>query len=224
MPAGAHEKPGLAALRALVAEKFPQAAYAPAGRLRTGCEPLDRHGGLIRGGLTEVCGSAAGSQIVLSALLAASVQEGFFLSLIDAADAFEPADWPEAQLNRLLWVRCRAVEPALKAADILVRDGNLPVLLLDLQAAPARQLQRIPANTWHRFHRVVASSATALLVLTPRPMVEGAPCRIAVRLASAWEAMSQPRAALTENLDAQIFERGREETTTPLETLRQIAG
>lgn len=224
MPAGVHEKPGLAALRALVAEKFPQATCAPAARLRTGCEPLDRHGGLIRGVLTEVCGSLAGGQIVLSALLAASVREGFFLSLIDAADTFEPADWPGPQLNRLLWVRSRAVVPALKAADILIRDGNLPVLLLDLQAASPRQLQRVPATTWHRFHRVIASSATVFLVLTPRPMVEAAPCRIAVRLASAWDAMSQPRPALIENLDTRIFERGREETTTTLATLRQIAG
>lgn len=223
MPAGVHEKPGLAALRTLVAEKFPQATHAPAGRLRTGCEALDRSGGLIRGCLTEVCGSAAGSLLVLSALLDAAVREGFFLSLIDAHDAFEPADWPEEQLNRLLWVRGREVEPALKGADILLRDGNLPVLLLDLQAVPARRLQRIPVNTWHRFHRVVESSATALLVLTPRPMVEGAPCRIAVRLTSAREAMNEPRALLLEKLDAQIFERGREEAS-PFQVLPQIAG
>jgi len=212
MPAALRDKRGeLAALRTLVAEKFPQAAHAPSGRLSTGCGALDRRGGLVRGALTEVCGSAAGGQLVLCALLEAAVREGFFLALIDAADAFEPADWPEDQLDRLLWVRCRETATALKAADILVRDGNLPVLLLDLQGVPARQLQRIPANTWHRFHRVIESSATVLLALTPRPQVEGAPCRIAVRLESPWEAMNAPRARLLETLDAQIFERGSEE-------------
>lgn len=212
MPAALRDKHGeLAALRALVAEKFPQTAQAPSGRLSTGCEALDRRGGLIRGALTEVCGSAAGSQLVVCALLEAAAREGFFLALIDAADAFEPGDWPEEQLARLLWVRCREAGTALKAADILVRDGNLPVLLLDLQGVPARQLQRIPVNTWHRFHRVIESSATVLLTLTSRPLVEGAPCRIAVRLESPWKAMNTPRARLVETLDAQIFERGSED-------------
>lgn len=213
MPAALHDGKArnLAALRALVAEKFPQTVRAPSGRLSTGCPALDRCGGLIRGALTEVCGSAAGSQLVLCALLEAAVRGGFFLALIDAADAFEPADWPEEQLDRLLWVRCPDAATALKAADILVRDGNLPVLLLDLQGVPARQLQRIPTNTWHRFHRVIESSATILLALTPRPLVEGAPCRIAVRLESPWESMNTPRARLVETLHAQIFERGSEE-------------
>jgi hypothetical protein len=212
MPAASPDKRGeLAALRTLVAEKFPQAARSPAGRLATGCPALDGRGGLMRGALTEVCGSTAGGMLVLCALLEAAVREGFFLALIDAADAFEPADWPEPQLDRLLWVRCRESGMALKAADLLVRDGNLPALLLDLQGLPARQLQRIPANTWHRFHRVVESSATVLLVLTPRPLVEGAPCRIAVRLEAPWQALTTPRPRLLETLNAQIFERGSEE-------------
>lgn len=212
MPAARPDKRGeLAALRTLVAEKFPQAVQVPAGRLSTGCPALDGKGGLIRGTLTEVCGSAAGGMLVLCALLDAAVREGFFLALIDAADAFEPSDWPEEQLDRLLWVRCRESGTALKAADLLVRDGNLPALLLDLHGLPARQLQRIPANTWHRFHRIVESSATVLLVLTPHPLVEGAPCRIAVRLEAPWQAMNTPRPRLLETLDARIFERGREE-------------
>jgi hypothetical protein len=212
MPAALDERRGdLAALRALVAEKFPQTAAAPSGRLHTGCAALDRRGGLIRGCLTEVCGSAGGGQLVISVLLEAATREGFFLSLIDGADSFEPADWPGEHLGRLLWVRCREVESALKAADILLRDGNLPVLLLDLQGASDRQLRRTPVGTWHRFHRVIESSSTTLLVFTPRPMVEGAPCRIAVRLENSWQAMTEPRSTLLENLDAQIFERGGEE-------------
>lgn len=211
MSAALPDKRGqLAALRALVAEKFPQTTQARSGRLRTGCEALDRKGGLIRGCLTEVCGSLAGGQMVISALLEAAARETFFLSLIDGADAFEPADWPEEQLGRLLWVRCREAEAALKAADILLRDGNLPVLLLDLQMAPVRQLRRIPANTWHRFHRVVENSATILLVLTPQPMIEGAPSRIAVRVASPWKAMNESRRQLLDELVAQAFERGEE--------------
>jgi RecA/RadA recombinase len=201
----------LAALRALVAEKFPQTAPVRSGRLRTGCEALDRRGGLLRGGLTEVCGSLAGGQMVLAALLEAAVREAFWVALIDGADAFEPADWPGDQLDRLLWVRCRETGAALKAADILLRDGNLPVLLLDLQMVPERQLHRIPASTWHRFHRVIENSATVLLVLTPRPLVEGTPSRIAVKIPSPWKAMTASRRQLLDELVAQAFERGRED-------------
>lgn len=212
MPAANPDKRGeLAALRSLLAEKFPQAARSPASRLSTGCPALDLRGGLMRGALTEVCGSAAGGMLVVCALLETAVREGFFLALIDAADAFEPADWPEEQLDRLLWIRCRESGPALKAADLLLRDGNLPALLLDLQGLSARQLQRIPANTWHRFHRVIETSASVFLVLTPHPLVEGAPCRIAVRLPAPWQAMHTPRPRLIETLDARIFERGSEE-------------
>lgn len=210
MPAVAIEaKRGqLAALRQLVAEKFPAVVSPPAGRWRTGCEALDRRGGLARGALTEVCGSSGGGQLVLAAVLEMAVREGFFLGLIDGADALEPADWPEEQLRRLLWVRCGGSLPALKATDILVRDGNLPVLLLDLQIVPLTQLRRIPVSTWHRFHRVLEQSDCVLLVLTPQPLVEAAPCRMAVETETTRALWTVPRKQLFENLHVRIFERG----------------
>ena len=211
MSAALPDKRGqLAALRALVAEKFPQTAPRRSGRLRTGCEALDRRGGLLRGCLTEICGSPAGGQMVLAALLETAAREAFFLALIDGADSFEPADWPADHLGRLLWVRCREAEAALKAADLLLRDGNLPVLLLDLQVVPERQLRRIAAGAWHRFHRVAEQSATVVIALTPRPLVEGAPSRITVRVPAPWKAMTAPRRRLLDTLVAQAFERGGE--------------
>jgi hypothetical protein len=213
--AGIDERRGrLAALRTLVAEKFPALRPAPVGRLCTGCAALDRRGGLARGALTEVCGSSGGGQLVLAAVLDMAVREGFFLGLIDGADALEPADWPPEHLQRLLWVRCGGSHSALKATDILMRDGNLPLLLLDLQIVPIAQLRRIPVSTWHRFHRLLEHSSTILLVLTPQPMVEAAPCRIVVRPGTVgtpetsgklWEAS---RAQLLADLEVRIFERG----------------
>ena len=198
----------LAALRTLIAEKFPSAGSPAVGRWRTGCGSLDGRGGLSRGALTEVCGSSGGGQLVLAAVLEMAVREGFFLALIDGADALEPADWPEEQLRRLLWVRCGGSQSALKATDLLIRDGNLPVLLLDLQIVPLTQLRRIPVSTWHRFHRVLEHSESILLVLTPRPLVEAAPCRMAVRTETARAPWAMPRKLLLENLQVRIFERG----------------
>lgn len=209
----------LAALRALVAEKFPPSAPEAFGRWRTGEEIFDQYGGLRRGSITEICGSAAGTQIALCALLGAAARESFFLGLIDAANAFEPADWPDEFLSRLLWVRGGGAGPSLKAADLLLRDGNLPMLVLDLQPLPLRHLRRIPASTWHRFQRVIEHSATILAILTPQPLVEGAPCRIALRTEARLEALNRLRTDLIKNLEAQIFERGRPE----LQPLRVLA-
>ncbi len=211
MSTALHEGKGrrLAALRALVEEKFPQAPLAPEARLLTGCSLFDAQGGLRRGSITEICGSAAGGQMVLSTLLDTALREGFFVGMIDGANAFNPADWSPAQLGRMLWVMAGQAETALKAADLLLRDGNLPVLLLDLQIVPMRQLNRIPASTWHRFQRVIEQSATILAVLTPEPMIEGAPTRIVTRMDVTLASMNRLRAQVWEQLEGQVFERGR---------------
>jgi hypothetical protein len=67
---------------------------------------------------------------------------------------------------------------AVKATDLLLRDGNLSLVMLDLQAVPSRQLQRIPANTWHRLQRLAEQTTAAVVILTPQPMVEAARVRI----------------------------------------------
>lgn len=201
----------MAALRAQLAEKFPAPATRTNDRLRTGNPALDQYGGLLKGSLTEVCGSAAGGQLILASLLETAAANGFYLGLIDGANAFEPVDWPEAQLRRMLWIMAGNAEASLKAADLLLRDGNLPIVVLDLQIVPLRQLRRIPASTWHRFQRVIAESPTVLTILTPGPMVEGAPCRIAVRLSPPLRALNELRTSLLAQLNVQIFERGRQD-------------
>ncbi|MGB8467109.1 MAG: hypothetical protein WCE49_19340 [Terrimicrobiaceae bacterium] len=196
------------ALRALVAEKFPQSSRRQEGRVRIGCKAFDQKGGFLRGAVTEVCGSRAGGSLLLAAILEAAVRDGLFIGLIDAANSFEPPDWTEDHLRRILWVMCDAAAPALRAADILLRDGNLPVIILDLQMLPMPQLRRIPASTWHRFQRVIESTATVLAVLTPQPLVEGAAARMAIHTGLTLETMHLPRTALWEPLDVQVFERG----------------
>jgi hypothetical protein len=195
-------------LRALVAEKFPQSPGRHEGRLPIGCKTFDQKGGFLRGAVTEVCGSSASGPLLLAAVVDSAVRYGFFVGLIDAANSFEPSDWTDDHLRRILWVMCGAARPAIRAADILLRDGNLPVLILDLQMLPMRQLRRIPASTWHRFQRVIEPTAAVLIVLTPQPMVEGAAARLAIRTDLTLAAMHLPRPTLWERLDVQVFERG----------------
>jgi recombination protein RecA len=66
-------------------------------------------GGLARGCLTEICGTAtSGRTCVLLTALARATQRGEVCALVDASDAFDPASAAAAgmEMSRLLWVRC----------------------------------------------------------------------------------------------------------------------
>jgi len=95
------------------------AAVVPASRLEvrpapemvsSGIPQLDvLTGGLARGCLTEICGSASsGRTSVLLFALARATQRGEVCALVDSSDAFDPASAVAAGMvmSRLLWVRC----------------------------------------------------------------------------------------------------------------------
>jgi hypothetical protein len=203
----------IAALRAQLKERFGAAAGHHAERftpappsLPTGIRSWDAAGGLQQGQLTEACGGLADGALLLESILTQSPTR--ISALVDAADSLEPADWPLFCMARLLWVRCRGIEQALRATDLLLRDGNCQLLALNLQRVPKRQLATIPCSTWHRFHRLLEHCPSALLVLSPHPLVEGAKTRIAS--ATPWDlsALDTPRATLLEALQISVFKRG----------------
>src|SRR5262252_4265449 len=115
-------------LRRMLAERFPSARLRPAVNTEvepTGVTALDSllGGGLPKGEVTELLASGAGSGSaqVLHALLRHTAEAGRFLALVDGADSFD-VDAAEAfALERLLWVRCRRADEAMKAADLLLR-------------------------------------------------------------------------------------------------------
>ena len=66
-------------------------------------------GGLPRGCLTEICGSASsGRTTLLLAALAAATRRGEYCAVVDASDALDPHSAAAAgvELDHLLWVRC----------------------------------------------------------------------------------------------------------------------
>src|SRR6202162_1064122 len=103
------------------------AAVVPASRLdlrlapemvSSGISQLDLlTGGIARGCLTEICGTASsGSTSVLLFVLARATQRGEVCALVDASDAFNPASAAAAgmEMSRLLWVRCGEKYPSRK--------------------------------------------------------------------------------------------------------------
>jgi hypothetical protein len=156
-------------------------------------------GGLPKGAITELVNDnkSAGSGLVLCSILRHAHPQ--WAGLIDGRDSFDPASL-DFDLSRVLWVRCREAAEALKAADLLLRDGNLPLLLLDLAFNPLPELRKTPANVWYRLQRLVEHQSTALLVLTPRPMISSAKVRLHLDGNFTLEDLEQPQTELLPKL------------------------
>ncbi len=122
--------------------------------------------------VTELCSPPGCGGFFLHQVLASLRERGGLAALVDCGKTFDPGSYDAAAFARLLTVFCETAEQSVKVTDLLLRDGNLPLVLLDLQTMPLRSLGRIPSNTWHRFQRLVERSGTALVVLTPQPIVE----------------------------------------------------
>jgi len=184
MPSATH----IVELRRLLAERFPQAhgrrpVETPAG-VSTGVPALDEAlgGGLVPGMISELVGDGEGSGTaqVLHALVRSVASSGRFLALVDGADSFDVDAAAPEMLARLLWVRCPDAGCALKAADLLLRDRNLPLVVLDLKMNPAGELRRVPSSLWFRFSRLVEHHGTILFVITPQALVGAADVRVRV--------------------------------------------
>ncbi len=179
-------------LRNLLAERYPPAAASPRSRLVTGLPALDQAGGggLPKSAITELTSPhlSSGSASVIHALLQNASREGYFLALIDGRDSFDPSAWAArgpSRLRNLLWIRCRKAVEAVKAADLLLRDGNFPLVILDLVLNSMEELRQIPQTDWYRLQRLVEATPIAFLILTRRDMISSAQLKLS--LESAWK-------------------------------------
>jgi hypothetical protein len=171
-------------LRRLLAERFPQETLVPGRRLATGLSGFDEAlaGGLAKGAITEITASPphAGSATLIASLLRRAMHERSFLALIDGRDSFDPESLEPGALSHLLWIRCHKTSEALQAADLLLRDGNFPLVVLDLALNPDQELRKIPQSNWYRLQRLVEPAPTAFLVLTVRSMISSAHWKVAL--------------------------------------------
>lgn len=201
----------LAAVRETLAARFPEAAPLPQRHWVTGWEEIDAlEGGLPHNAVTELCSSPGCGGFFLHRVLGTLRAQRGLAALVDGGRSFDPGSHDTAVFPRLLTVFCETAEQSVKVTDLLLRDGNLPLVLLDLQAMPLRRIGRIPASTWHRFQRLVERSGTALVVMTPQPIVEAARMRITLRANWNLSALIRPRGELFEHLRAQVYRRGRQ--------------
>jgi len=192
-------RPPIADLRALLAEKFPQAHrqhdHDTASAFPVALEAArPERVALPCGVVTEVTGSHGSGALFLERLLDAVAEASSWGALVDSGASFDPG--PGAQrLARLLWVRCHDLRTALKATDLLLRDGNLPLVVLDLQMHS--HLRAVPSTTWYRFARMLESTSTVLVVFTAQATL-GAAAGERLTLSSRWtlRALRQRRSRL----------------------------
>jgi hypothetical protein len=93
-------------------------------------------------------------------------------------DQLDPASVPSRLLPHLLWVRAGKPADVIRAGDLLLRDGNFPVVVLDVSGVPVREVRRIPASHWHRLSQVARHHGSWCWVMTPAAVVGSAALRL----------------------------------------------
>ena len=203
-------------LRRLLAEKFPGVRMS-AGRPETlvkrwasGVPGIDfqLEGGFGKSCLSEVisAGVGCGSSLLLGAMVRQAHENGEWIALVDGADSFDPAALNNEELSRLLWVRCSNAREAMKATDLLLHDGTIPIVAIDLIGCPRQQLRRIPSNTWHRLARSAETCATVCVVLTPEHMISTAEARIELLPRYTLESLEEDQEILLQQLRARMMD------------------
>jgi hypothetical protein len=175
-------------LRDLLAERFPRPSITAATRLITGLPFLDKliGGGLPRSAITELISpqTSAGSALLIHALIRSACRGNYFLALIDGRDSFDPCGLDHPSLRHLLWLRCAKTYETIKAADLILRDGNFPLVIVDLVLNAPEELVKIPQTNWYRLQRLVEIVPTACLILTRYEMVGSAQLKLV--LGNSW--------------------------------------
>jgi len=149
----------------------------PVEVISTGIPQIDSFtfGGLPRGALTEVFGTASSGRtsFMLSALAHATERQEI-CALVDTNNSFDPQSASQAEINfeRLLWIRCaNNLEHAFKSTDLLLQGGGFGLVLLDLGDVAAKDAKRIISSWWYRFRRTLEATPTALVVIAEESCV-----------------------------------------------------
>ena len=137
-------------------------------------------------------------------------RNGYFLVLIDGRDSFDPQSLDQTLLRHLLWIRCTQTLDAIKAADLLLRDGNFPLVILDLVLNLTGELRQIPQTTWYRLQRLVEVAPTAFLVLSRRSIISSAQLKLSLENSLKLEDLEEENRLNQLRIQVKRAHRGRE--------------
>jgi hypothetical protein len=196
-------------LRRQLREKFPQAhglAVLPKASGEVAEKPFGVDSFPV-GTISEIVPSSTDGGAIspwIAGLLAEPAGAAAFprFVLVDGGDGFDPESHTAAACAALLWVRCRKLPEVIKAADLIVRDGNISFVMLDLCSLPAASLRTIPTSAWWRLKQLCETGACRLVVLCPVPLVPCASLRLELSVHLTLEDFERPRQEILQRLSA----------------------
>lgn len=97
------------------------------------------------------------------------------LNFMDPMNPMNPLE-PLRALNPMRPIKSskllKPLEQAFKAADILIQNGGLELIVIDLGEIEEGLVRKIPLTTWFRFARVIEKQPTALVVFATYPAAQ----------------------------------------------------
>lgn len=205
------------ALRRLLDERFPAAHPRESRLIPTGVRAVDQllAGGLVTGTLTEFVSAvpSGGSQLSLGSLLLSTRLARQRVALVDAAGSFDLAGLDDDAVAHLVWVRCASLGESWRAADLVARDPNYAVIVIDVRGFPERELLRTKDSVWVRLQRAAEHAETAIVIQTTTPLVPNAAMRITFGQPLAGRTLTQPRVDVLASLEPTL-QRARQRTRT----------
>lgn len=205
------------ALRRLLDERHPVARPKSARLIPYGVPVLDEilGGGLRTGVLTEFVSERAstGNQSALGSLLVTTRHKGQRVALVDAAGAFDIEGLNDEVIAHVVWVRCATLGECWRAADLVARDPNYAVTVIDVRGRPLREVARTRDSIWTRLQRAAEQAETAVLIQSDSAIVPNAAFRVVFSESLKPESLTLPRRELMHILSAKLHRR----RTRPLE-------
>jgi hypothetical protein len=214
-------------LRELLREQFPQAHRpAPAAlhpkveaedlgnptfepdttqQLLSGIPTLDGIG-IPRNAITEIVSerSHSGLGLVLNALIRQAAARDELFALVDGLGSFDPLYLEPEIRPRLLWARSESAEQAIKAADLLLRDGNIPTVALDLQLNDRREVRALSSSCWYRLRNLVEEAGITFVLFTSCETAPSAHLRLVLDWRFRLNAMDELRGELERQIRARV--------------------
>lgn len=188
----------------------------PTQQLLSGIEALERVG-IRRASITEIVAERlhSGVGLVIAGLIRQAAANAELLALVDGRDCFDPLSVEPEARRRLFWARCQTAGDAIKATDLLLRDGNLPNVALDLQLNDRKEVRALPGSCWYRLRNLVEESGSTLVVLTSCETAPSAHLRVVLDRRFRLSAMDELRRDLERLVKVRVarartvFEAGR---------------
>ena len=202
------ESDQVVALRRLLEERFPAAPLRTRRIVPTGVRQIDAllHGGLVTGLLTEFVSvvPSGGSQLTFGSILISTRRARQRVALVDAADGFSLDGLGDESVAHLVWVRCGSLAESWRAADLVVRDPNYSVIVIDVRGFPERELLRTRDAIWVRLQRAAEQADTAVAIQTCLAVVPNAAVRVVFAQPLDGRALTQPRVDVVEAIGVEL--------------------